>query len=142
MTRRHLVLEGRGTLYGVDTDAVREVVPSRAATRIPGAPPFVRGLLNLRGTLVTVVDLAQRLGGEGASATESSVAVVQASGGRLLGLLVDDVHEVLEVAEGELSPPPAPARPGEQTLISGLGHFGGRIVLLIDVEELVRQTLA
>ena len=142
MTRRLLVLEGKGTLYGVDTDAVREVVPSRATTRIPGAPPFVRGLLNLRGALVTVVDLAQRLGGEPAAAMESSVAVVQGSGGRLLGLLVDDVHEVQEVGAGELSPPPAPARPGEHAIISGLGQFGDRIVLLIDVEELVRQTLA
>ena len=142
MSPRLLVLEGKGTYYGVDTDAVREIVPARATTRIPGAPPFVRGLLNLRGALVTVVDLAQRLGGEPADVAEPSVAVVQGSGGRLLGLLVDDVHEVQEVDDDSLSPPPSPGRTGERPLVSGLGHFGDRIVLLIDVEELVRQTLA
>jgi purine-binding chemotaxis protein CheW len=138
---RLLVLEGSESYYGVDTEAVREVVPAKSTTRIPGAPPFVRGLLNLRGTLVTVVDLSHRLGGKASAAAEPSVAVVQ-GGGRLLGLLVDDVLEVQELEEGALSPAPSGGEEGRGVLVSGLGHFDGRVVLVVDVQELVRQTLA
>ncbi|MEO7964564.1 MAG: chemotaxis protein CheW [Gemmatimonadaceae bacterium] len=139
--RRLLVLEGGGSYYGIDTESVREVVPSRSTTRIPGAPPYVRGLLNLRGALVTVVDLAQRLGQESSVAAEPSVAVVQ-GGGRLLGLLVDDVLEVQELADDALTPSPSGGVAGDGTLVCGLGHFDGRVVLVVDVQELVRQTLA
>ncbi len=139
---RLLVLQGGDAYFGVDTERVREVVPAKATTRIPGAPPYVRGLLNLRGTLVTVVDLAQRLGRSSGTAADPSVAIVH-SGSRLLGLLVDDVLDVQELTDdAALSPSPVAGGRSEAGLVRALGHFDERVVLVIDVEELVRQTLA
>jgi purine-binding chemotaxis protein CheW len=139
---RLLVLQGGDAYFGVDTERVREVVPAKATTRIPGAPPYVRGLLNLRGTLVTVVDLAQRLGRSSGTAADPSVAIVH-SGSRLLGLLVDDVLDVQELTDdAALSPSPVAGGRSEGGLVRALGHFDERVVLVIDVEELVRQTLA
>lgn len=136
--RRFLVLDGGSSLYGIGADHVREISPDRPTTRIPGAPPYVRGLLNLRGTLVPLLDLSERLTGQGVTSGDPSIVVVHADG-RLLALLVDDVLEVEEVAESAVDPSPAV---GSDPLVAELGHLDDRIVLLVDVPELVRQTLA
>lgn len=138
--RRLLVVEAGGTLYGFDGEAMREVVPLTATTRIPGAPEFVRGIMNVRGTMLTVIDFTCRVteGRSQLAAETASVVVVQGSG-RLLGLAVDDVLDVQTLSADEVEPTPG-ARPG--ALASGLGHFGGRVVIVVDVNELVRQVLA
>jgi purine-binding chemotaxis protein CheW len=132
-----LVLEVAGVLYAVESRAVREIVPTTAATRLPGAPPHVRGLVNLRGTLVTVVDLVQRLAGQSARETDGSTIVLQATG-RVLGVAVDDVHDVQSLPSTAMQP--APATPAG-SIIQGMGHFGDAVVIVVDVHELVRQTL-
>lgn len=138
MSRALLVVEGGSSLFGVDAPLVREIVSARALTRLPGAPPYVRGLLNVRGTLVTVVDLAHLMAVGTVTVPEPSV-VILVTEGRSLGVLVDDVHEVQEFPEDELLPPPA----GDAGhLVRSLGHFGSRVVLDVDVRELVRLTLA
>ncbi|MEO6443879.1 MAG: chemotaxis protein CheW [Gemmatimonadaceae bacterium] len=138
MSRSLLVVEGGSALFGLDSPLVREIVSPRSLTRLPGAPPHVRGLLTVRGTLVSVIDLAHLLAVGTVSAPEPSV-VILVTEGRSLGVLVDDVHEVQEFPEDELLPPPA----GDAGhLVRSLGHFGGRVVLDVDVRELVRLTLA
>ncbi|MFN8572868.1 MAG: chemotaxis protein CheW [Gemmatimonadaceae bacterium] len=138
--RRLLVVEAHGLLYGFDGEALREVVPLQGATRIPGAPPFVRGIMNVRGAMLTVIDFTKRVTDGQASLVEetASVVVVQ-GGGRLLGLAVDDVLDVQILSAAEVEPAP-PARTG--ALARGLGHFGDRVVIIVDVNELVRQVLA
>lgn len=124
-------------MYAVESRAVREIVPTTAATRIPGAPPHVRGLVNLRGSLITVVDLVQRLAGRAAREIDGSTIVLQAAG-RLLGLAVDDVHDVQAFPAAAMQP--APATPAG-SMVQGMGHFGDAVVIVVDVHELVRQTL-
>jgi purine-binding chemotaxis protein CheW len=135
---RLLIVELRGGLYGVDADAVREIVGFQAATRLPGAPPYVRGVVNLRGQLLTVVDMSHRITGTPLAATEGSIVVVS-SDERVLGLLVGDVHEIQEVpvmgAERDIL-----AR--AEGLLTGVGRLGDEVVLVVDIPELVRQTLA
>jgi purine-binding chemotaxis protein CheW len=133
-----VVFEAGGELYAVDGGAVREIVPVAACTRIPGAPAHVMGLMNLRGTLLVVLDLVHRMAGHPVMSEEASIAVVQ-SGGRQLGIAVDDVLDVTDLTPGELEQTPPPL---DRTLARGLGHFAGRVVIVIDVHELVRQTLA
>lgn len=137
MTRQLLVFDVAGAGYAMEASAVQEIVQASAMTRLPGAPDHVAGLLNLRGTLITVVDLARRLGGSSVVVEERSTVIVQ-SEGRLLGVLVDDVHDVQTLEEEGIAPP-GEAHGG---IISELGHLNDRVVLLIDVKELVRQTLA
>jgi purine-binding chemotaxis protein CheW len=134
-----LLLELGPGLYGIESVSVREVVVGLAVTRLPGAPPHVRGVMNLRGQLVTVLDLVHRLTGAPARNAEGSTIVVQ-SGERLLGLVVDDVRDVqvVGVATGET----LPLERAGQGLIRGLGRLEDAVVILLDVDELVRQTLA
>lgn len=140
MGRGVLLLDGGAARYAIAVERVREIVPARALTRLPGAPSWVRGLLNVRGTLLTVIDLMARLEGTPATAPEPSVVIVEA-GDRQLGLLVDDVGEVEELPEDGVTPAPI-ARDEALVLVAELGHFGDRIVCLVDVQQLVRLTLA
>ena len=141
MTSLLLAAESGGSLYAVPSEFVREITPMVAVTRIPRAPDYVRGLLNLRGVLLTVVDLAQRLGREPARATDASVLVLTVEG-KTLGLLVDDVHEVFQPEEQPdgTNEDLTAGRPG--SLVARMGHFREAIVIEVDVPELVRQTLA
>ena len=126
-----------GTVYGCDIGVVREIVPVRRATRLPGAPGYVRGLINLRGAIVTVIDLAARLAGSTA-ATDGSIVVAE-YGSRHVGIAVDEVRDVqilplerFERATGDL------ARGG---IVSGLGHLDDGVVIVLDVAAVVRQVM-
>jgi purine-binding chemotaxis protein CheW len=126
------------TLYGCDIGTVREIVPIRRATRLPGAPGYVRGLINLRGAIVTVIDLAARLTG-GRAAPEGSIVLAEHAS-KVVGLAVDEVRDVqllppdrLEGAAGDV---------GRGGIVSGLGHLDDGVVLVLDVQAVVRQVLA
>jgi purine-binding chemotaxis protein CheW len=127
-----LVVQAGGRLYAIPSESVREITSMPTVTRLPGASPEVRGLANLRGQLFAVLDLAHRVTGEPSTAPEPDV-VVLAVDGKSLGLLVDEVREVMPVEEFGGS---------EGKLISAMGHFGDSVVLLVNVQELVRQALA
>ena len=137
-----LLLEVGHGVYGLESAAVREVATGASVTRLPGAPAHIRGVMNLRGQLVTVLDLVHLLTGEPARNSDGSTIVVR-SGERLLGLVVGDVRDVQTVdvtdaVRGDTLPLAQAAR----GLIRGLGRLEDAIVILLDVDELVRQTLA
>ena len=124
-----------------DLETVREIVPARVATRLPGAPEWVRGLINLRGTLVTVVDLAVRFGAvEGASGSKS-IIIVEAAG-KAFGIGVDEVRNVQAVADDALEDVDAQRAAGG--IVRGLAHVGlarAETALVVDVGDIVRQAL-
>ena len=135
---RLLLFAVAGRVYGCDIGAVREIVPIRHTTRLPGAPPYVRGLINLRGAIVTVIDLASRLASAAAPA-EGSVVLAE-YGNKQVGLAVDEVRDVqmlapdrFEAATGDI------ARGG---IVRGLGHLDGGVVIVLDVPAVIRQVMA
>ncbi len=131
-------MELGSTLCGLAAGLIREIVPLQPFTRLPGAPAWVRGMVNLRGQIVTVMDLKHRLRGEPAAGPDPSIVVVQADE-RTLGMVVDDVREVTFLSVM----PTEEAALGEHAgLVVGLGRLEDEVVLVIDVPELVRQTLA
>jgi purine-binding chemotaxis protein CheW len=139
--RRFLLFGVAGRLCACDLDAVREIVPARAATRLPGAPEWVRGLINLRGTLVTVVDLAVRFGSAASAGGTRSIIVAEAAG-KTFGIGVDEVRNVQSVAEDALEEVDAQRAAGG--IIRGLAHVGiarAETALVVDVAEIVRQAL-
>lgn len=138
---RFLLFGVAGRLCACDLEAVREIVAMRPATRLPGAPAWVRGLINLRGTLVTVVDLAVRFGADAGESGAKSIVVVEAAG-KSFGIGVDEVRDVQSVAEGALEDVDAQRAAGG--IVRGLAHVGGsraETALLVDVGEIVRQAL-
>ncbi len=139
MTRLVLVVEAAGAHYALESQFVREIAHIGSVTPLPGSPVHVLGLINLRGSLVTLVDLAARLGSAPVNATEGSVVVLTVDG-RTMGVRVDDVVEVTDAGSPDWRGEAAAERlPG--TFLSGSGHFADMVVLEVDVLELVRQTL-
>ena len=137
--RRFLLFAVAGRLCACDLEAVREIVAMRAATRLPGAPDWVRGLINLRGTLVTVVDLAVRFG---AGAGDSKSIIVVEAAGKTFGIGVDEVRDVQSVAAEAFEVVDAQRAAGG--IVRGLAHVGVSRVetaLVIDVDEIVRTAL-
>jgi chemotaxis signal transduction protein len=89
-----------GGVYGCDLAEAQEIIPLRPMTRLPGAPPFVRGLINMRGTIVTVLDLGQRLDPARQPIASGAIVLVR-RGERLVGLVVDEVADVRLVVVDE-----------------------------------------
>ena len=136
---RTLLFRVAGSVYGCDIDAVREIIPYRRATRLPGAPPYVQGLINLRGTIVTVLDLGARLDATRAPMRDLGGSIILAEHGtRVVGVAVDEVMDVQAIAEEPVESATGETRDG---VVRGLGHLGDDVVVLIDIHTLVTQVL-
>lgn len=134
---RYLIFVAGGRRCACPLEAVREIVPMRTPTRLPGAPDWVCGLVNLRGTLITVVDLAARFGVP-SFATMGDVLVAEALG-KTLGILVDGVKDVTTFEAGRLE-----AVEGEHAVdgvVTHVAYAGETQVLVCDVRALARQVL-
>jgi purine-binding chemotaxis protein CheW len=136
---RTLLFRVAGDVYGCDIDAVREIIPYRRATRLPGAPPYVQGLINLRGTIVTVLDLAARLDATRPPMREGGGSIILAEhGARVVGVAVEEVMDVQAIAEESIEAANGNTAGG---LVRGLGHLEDGVVVLIDIHMLVTQVL-
>ena len=135
-TTRTLLFRVAGKVYGCEIDAVREIIPYRRATRLPGAPPFVQGLINLRGTIVTVLDLGARLDPTRPPVRDGSI-ILATHGNRVVGVAVDEVMDVQGISEEHVE-----AHGGARdALIRGLGHLESDVVVLVDIHTMVTQVL-
>jgi purine-binding chemotaxis protein CheW len=137
---RTLLFRVAGSVYGCDIDAVREIITYRRATRLPGAPPYVQGLINLRGTIVTVLDLGTRLDRARPPVREAGASIILVEHGtHLVGVAGDEVLDVQAITEEPVDAGAGDTRGG---LVRGLGHLeGDDVVVLIDIHTLVTQVL-
>jgi purine-binding chemotaxis protein CheW len=130
-------------VYGCDIGDAREIIPLRPMTRLPGAPPFVRGLINMRGTIVTVLDLGARLDPAHGPTLDGSILLVRHRE-RLVGLVVDSVADV-RVLDGEVGS--AGAGPGSAmagaagSIVRGVATADGVPVVVLDLDTLIKQVL-
>ena len=128
--------------YGIDILQVQEIREIDAVTRVPHVAPYVRGVVNLRGAIVPVVDLGLMLGfGEALPLAKASAIVLQAEG-RLVGLLVGSVSDVMALADDEIHPPPTLENHAVGRAISGIGMRAedqGASVLLLDADHVLRR---
>ena len=123
--------------YGVDILRVQEIKGYTAVTPIPNAPAYLKGVMNLRGTVIPVVDLRLRFGMEPADYTTFTVIIVVTIGARVMGLVVDAVSDVLDIAAGDVEPPPDFGGQVDARCLSGLAKAGDRLVVLLDIERVV-----
>jgi len=126
-----------GLCLGIEVSTMREVLRAQTLTRVPRAPREVRGLMNLRGQIVTAVDLAARLRlprGERPAAAMN--VIVQTQDGPV-SLLVDEIGDVVEVGAPEAEPPPANLMPEVRELISQVYKLRDGLLLLLNVEKTV-----
>lgn len=136
-TQGYVTFSIAGQRFGVPVATVQEVVPHQDLARVPLAPPEIAGLLNLRGVVVTALDLRPRLGLSPRTPGAPALHVVVRDGGELLSLLVDEIGEVVEVEE--LGIEPAPATLGElwSECCAGIVRLPHGLLLLLSLEPLL-----
>ncbi len=126
-----------GVLFALDTALVEEVVRPRRTTRVAHSPGYVLGIMNLRGKIVAVLDLAQILQlGKSELGEESRLYIVQDRDGTA-GLLVDRAAEVIELDERALDPPPSSVTGSQSRFMRGIAHAGGRLVTVLDAAAIL-----
>ncbi len=125
--------------YSVDIMSVREIRGWTPTTSLPHSPEYVRGVINLRGTVLPVLDLATRLGLADDGPDERNVIIVVDSGGRTVGLRVNAVSDILTVAIQELQSPPDVANSGEHSFVKALTLIEGRMVRLLALENVLPE---
>ena len=123
-----------GETFALPVASVLEILRVAGITRVPHAPRVVRGVTNMRGKVLPVVDLRVRLGIEAAEITPQSRILVAASRGRLLGLLVDAVQQVDRIDRNAVQPPPPDVMTAQSHYLIGVSQLGERLVILLDVD--------
>jgi purine-binding chemotaxis protein CheW len=124
--------------YAVDILAVREIRGWTPVTRIPQAPSYVLGVLNLRGVIVPVLDMRLRFGLAREAYTATTVTVIVTVAGRHFGVVVDAVSDVIDIAPSAIRPVPDMGTAVDTEYLKGLTSVGERMVLLLDVDKLLQ----
>ena len=126
-----------GEEFGLDVFQVHEILRYQPPTSMPRAPKFVEGVLDVRGTLVPVVDLRRRFEAAAGQADDDTRIVVVDHAGERLGLIVDSVTEVLRAPETAVTPPPAYIRGLAAEFVRGIVRVGERLVILMELEKIL-----
>ena len=127
-----------GLLFGVPVAQVQEVLRHQEMTPVPLAPPEVSGLINLRGQIVTALDMRQRLGMAPRSADTPPTNLILRAQQRVVSLLVDEIGDVVEVDASSFEPPPDTLPQASRALIDGVYKFKPQLLLLLNSERAAR----
>ncbi|HOJ42752.1 MAG TPA: chemotaxis protein CheW [Syntrophorhabdaceae bacterium] len=122
--------------FGVDILKVQEINRMMSITRIPNAPDFVEGVINLRGKIIPIVDLRKKLGFPGKEYDKSTRIIVVELEGIVLGFIVDSVSEVLRIPSSTIEPPPSIIRGIESEFIEGVGKLEDRLLILLELKKI------
>ena len=122
--------------YGVEILKVQEIIGMLPVTRVPRTPHFVRGVINLRGKVIPIIDLRAKFAMEPAAGTESCMIVVQLQGVQL-GVVVDRVSEVRAIAAAEISDPPSFGSEVDTEFLLGIAKGQGKVTLLLDIDRVL-----
>lgn len=123
--------------YGVNVMGVQEVLRYTEIARVPGAPSYVLGIINLRGKVVTVMDTRQRFGLKPADVNEDSRIVIIEADGQVIGILVDAVAEVVYLRASEIESPPKVGNEESTSFIHGVSNKNGKLLILVDLSRML-----
>jgi len=124
--------------YAMEILGVQEIIRMVQPTRIPNAPEFMEGIINLRGQVVPVISLRRRFAMADRSFDKQTRIVVLETAGSIVGFVVDSVSEVLRIPAGTVEPAPSMTRRGHE-FVAGIGKLEGRLLLLLDTEKLLNE---
>ncbi len=125
--------------YGVDILKVQEIKGYTTVTRIPNTPDYLKGVLNLRGTIVPIVDLRMKFGMGITEPTSFTVVVVVNVRNRVMGFLVDAVSDVLDLNAKDIQPPPELGSAVDIKFVAGIGNANDRLVTLLDIDRVLTE---
>ena len=130
-----------GETRAMEIRFIREILQYGGITEVPLTPAAVRGVMNLRGAVIPVIDLGVRFGRPSAPVDRRTCIVIlevqEEEATTVMGIVVDYVREVLEIADSDIEPPPAFGNTLRTDFIRGVGRIGGRFVILLDVERVL-----
>lgn len=129
-------------LFGVEVEKVQEVIRHQGVTRVPLASELVGGLINLRGQIVTAVNLRRRLGLEDSSQTQPPMNVVVRTSEGAVSLLVDEINDVVDVEQNTFEPPPDTLNVAGRELIQGVYKLKDKLLLVLDTDRAANVSAA
>jgi purine-binding chemotaxis protein CheW len=121
--------------YGVEIASVQEIIRASDITPVPGAPAHVKGVINLRGKIIPVVDLRKRFGLQAIDPSESQRIIVVELGVKRLGMLVDSVSQVIKISSDIIDCMPEEATTASENYIRGVGKLDNRLVIILDLNQ-------
>ena len=142
-------IEGEGVIlgvklgtedYGIDTTQVREIIRMREITPIPRQPPYVEGVMDVRGVIIPVVNLKKRFGLQQDDSKHPHIVIVESAKG-LVGMLVDSVSEVIRVPAQQVHPPPQVTKGIDGEYLRGICRLGDKLMIYLDLEKLLEQAV-
>jgi len=128
-----------GEDYGIEITKVREIILVSKITKIPNAPAYLRGVINLRSKIIPVIDLRNRFALPQAEYTDKTRILVLELHKRMIGVLVDEVCEVLKLPQARITPAP-PISANRNQFIDGLAELEGTLIILLDAEKLLSES--
>ena len=138
---QYLTFQLGGEMFAVGILNIKEIIEYGTVTEIPMVPPFIRGVINLRGAVVPVIDLASRFGGKRSEISRRTcIVIIELSENderQDVGVVVDAVSEVLEIPASEIEPPPSFGARIRADFIRGMGKVNGRFVIILEVAKVL-----
>jgi purine-binding chemotaxis protein CheW len=132
-----------GEMFAIGTPAIKGVIEYGGVSGVPGMPGFIRGVIDLRGAVVPVVDLSARFGRASCEVTRASCIVVvqvrSGDGAQDVGMVVDSVSEVIEIPAADIEPAPSFSARIRTDFLRGMGKLNGRFVLLVDTDRVLSK---
>jgi len=123
--------------YGIEITKVQEIILMGEITRVPQTPEYIKGLINLRSTVIPIVDLRLRFGLAPESATDETRIMVVNIVGKTIGIIVDAVSEVLRIAHEQIAPPPPTVAGLGREYLTGLVKLENRLLILLDIDRIL-----
>ena len=136
-TVQYLTFKLAEEIFAFDVAKVREILELTSITKVPQTPEFMRGVINLRGTIVPIVDLRIKFSVGVAEYTPFTVVIILNIGGRVVGMVVDAVSDVISLKPEQIRPAPDFASSVDTAYIRGLGALGERMLIAVDIERLM-----
>lgn len=125
--------------YGVPITRVQEIITMVKPTKLPQAPGFVEGIINLRGKIIPIIDLKKRFQMGSSDFTNETRSVVVEVEGQTVGIIVDEVSEVLRISEDSIEPAPAIVGGIAADYLTGVGKIDGRLLVLLDMDRILDE---
>ncbi len=124
--------------YAIDIKDIKEIINLQEITEVPRAPKYIKGIISLRGVIITIFDLRKRLGFQERKYGKDARIIVVSINNAQIGIQVDSVTEVLWISEREIEPPPPVIGGIESEYLKGIGRLKGRIVILLNLNKVLK----
>lgn len=138
-TQKVIVFKLKNDYYGVPVEQVESIERWEQVTRVPNAPAFIKGIINMRGEILPVIDLQQRFGmGESVKGDDSRLVVAKNEGLKV-GLIVDEARDVIDLDDSQIEPAPETSKASHSTYIYGVSKQDDHLLILLNMEKILRH---